>query len=206
MQFGIVTPFALHQTSPQPSADDSACAKLGKGLKDAKSADKLMRARSGNDSRSVNDPTSVSCESLRAWASQPCVCPDATSRGLDLGSSGQEQPEKVRQKASPEIAMKRQVYHTVLRTYLGVTGAYVCCNHTYSQVQAAGPGFLQLPLPTFPPLLAHSDLQSLTILLICLTPHLIPLKPPSAPPGRGGASSNCLLPLQLVATPSLTYL
>ncbi len=147
VQFGIVTPFAL---APQPSVDSSG-AKLGKGLKGAKSADELMGAKSGNS------PTNFSCESLRAWASQPCICHDARLHGLDLGSSGhlgssgsgQEQPEMVSQKASTEVAMKRQEYHTVLSTYLGDPEMYVCCNHTCSQVQVAGQGFLQLPSLSF---------------------------------------------------------
>lgn len=169
-----MSPFALHQLSPQPSADDSACAKSGNGL---------MGAKSGNNS------VSVSCESLRAWASQPCVSLEARSCGLDPGSSGcvQDQPAVVCQKASTEIAMKREVPN-------------VCCNHIGSQMQAAGQGFFQLPLHKIPLALAPVDLQSLTILLIYFTPHLSPSS--SAPP-RGGIFT-CPLPLQLVATPSLT--
>ncbi|KAL0019700.1 hypothetical protein WJX77_000036 [Trebouxia sp. C0004] len=83
-RLGVLSPFALHQTSPQPSPDASASAKSGTGLTGAKSG---------------NDLTSLSCEPLRAWASQPCVSLKARSHGLDPGSSGQDQPARVCQKS-----------------------------------------------------------------------------------------------------------
>ena len=198
MQFGIVTPFALHQPSPEPSADDSACAKLGKGLKHAKSADKLMGARSGNDS------TSVSCESLRARSSQPCTCLDATSRGLDLGSSNQEQPEKVRQKASPEIAMKRQVYRTVLHTFGGYRG--VCMSQSHMQPGASCRTGL---LAVAPPYLSSGPRSFRP----AVTDHLVDLPHPSPehlnPPLPLQEGEGLLPPAAAPAAccnPSLTYL
>jgi len=170
-----VSPFALHQLSPQPSADDSACAKSGNGL---------MGAKSGNNS------VSVSCESLRAWASQPCVSLEARSCGLDPGSSGcgKDQPAMVCQKASTEIAMKREVPN-------------VCCNHIGSQMQAAGQGFFQLPLPKLP--LALAPIPAITehpVDLLDPSPEPMPLCPSPAP----GDIFTGPTPLQLVATPSLT--
>ena len=101
------------------------------------------------------------------------------------------------QKASTEIAMKRRVYRIILYTYLGNTGVYVCCNNTFSQVQVAGQGFLQLPLSKLPLAPAHLDLQSLTSMLICLTPHPTPFNPPLPLPLPPRAVSTARCPCSL---------
>lgn len=129
LQFGIVSPFALQQPPPRPSTDDSASAKSSSGFMGAKSGNDMMGAKSGNDlmvAKSGNDSMSVSCESLRAWASQPCL--EARLCGHDPRSSGggQDQPTMVCQKASIEIAMKRQVYPHICTMYVAVIYAARC--------------------------------------------------------------------------------
>lgn len=178
LQFGIVSPFALQQLPPQPSADDSTCAKSGNGS---------MGAKLGNDS------TTVSCESLRAWASQPSVSLEARSCGLDAGSSGggQDQPTMACQKASIEIAMKSQVYPYVIYICL-ITYAARCkpqdrassnCPKDSSASSSCRPAVTDHPVD-----LLHPSLEPI---LLCPAP---------------GGVFTCPLPLQLVATPSSTFL
>ncbi|DBA68833.1 TPA: hypothetical protein ACH3X2_013320 [Trebouxia sp. C0005] len=140
-RFGIVSPFALQQPPPRPSTDDSASAKSSSGFMGAKSGNDMMGAKSGNDlmvAKSGNDSMSVSCESLRAWASQPCL--EARLCGHDPRSSGggQDQPTMVCQKS--DVGKGKKPFLTA-----GLTAPSPA--HTHRAILARGDFFNNMKAP-----------------------------------------------------------